>query len=157
MSQKQVFRAIIENAGSGGAYVIVPFDVEQVFGKKRVKVKATIDGEPYRGSLVRMGSPYHILGVLKEIREKVGKSVGDEVMVELEEDTDPREVEVPSDMRDVLKNNPEAEAIFARLSYTHQKEYVRWVEEAKQEITKNTESIRQSKCSLRVRFDRSSK
>ena len=41
MVQKQKFRAVIENAGGGGAFVSVPFDVEQVFGKKRVKIKAT--------------------------------------------------------------------------------------------------------------------
>ena len=57
--------------------------------KKRVKIKATIDGEPYRGTLVRMGSPQHMLLVLKEIREKVGKSFGDKVAVELEEDIEP--------------------------------------------------------------------
>ena len=125
MSQKQVFLAVIEDAGSGGAYVKVPFDVEKVFGKKRVKVKATIDGEPYRGSIVRMGKPYHILGVLKEIREKIGKSFGDEVEIVVEKDVEPREVVMPLDLLEALKGAPEAEASFARLSYTHQKEYVR--------------------------------
>jgi hypothetical protein len=78
---------MIENPGGGGAYITVPFDVGDVFGKKRVKIIATIDGEPYRGTLVRMGEPDHILLVLKEIREKIGKSFGNEVEIELEEDT----------------------------------------------------------------------
>jgi bifunctional DNA-binding transcriptional regulator/antitoxin component of YhaV-PrlF toxin-antitoxin module len=138
MSQKQVFLAVIEDAGSGGAYVKVPFDVEKVFGKKRVKVKATIDGEPYRGSIVRMGSPYHMLGVLKEIREKIGKSFGDEVEIVVEKDVEPREVVMPLDLLEALKGAPEAEASFARLSCTHQKEYVRWIEEAKREQTRKT-------------------
>lgn len=136
MSQKHKFRATIENAEQGGAFVTIPFDVEQVFGKKRVKVKATIGGEPYRGSLVRMGGACHVLGVRKEIREKIGKTFGDEIEIVLEEDTAPREVTVPQDMRQALAGNPEAEAFFKQLSYTHQKEYVRWIEEAKRDQTR---------------------
>ena len=56
VSEKRAFRAVMKDAGDGGAFVTVPFDVEATFGKKRVKVKATIEGEPYRGSLVRMGA-----------------------------------------------------------------------------------------------------
>ncbi len=83
MSQETAFRAVIEEGRGGGAFVTVPFDVEAAFGKKRVSVRATIDDRPYRGSLVRMGGPDHILGVLKEIRAKIGKRVGDEVYVVL--------------------------------------------------------------------------
>lgn len=46
-----------------GAYVEIPFDVKAVYGKGRVKVHATFDGEPYDGSLVRMGTPCHIIGI----------------------------------------------------------------------------------------------
>ena len=136
MSQRLKFKAVIEDAGGGGAYVTVPFDVEQVFGNKRPKIKATIDGEPYQGTLVRMGTPCHMLLVLKEIRQKIGKSFGDEVEVEIEEDTEPRVIEVPGDLQAALEGNPEAQAFFSQLSYTHQKEYVRWVEQAKREQTR---------------------
>jgi hypothetical protein len=78
MIQKYQFRAVIDNAGGGGAYVNIPFDVEQAFGKKRVKVKATIDGEPYRSTFVRMGNRQHMLLMLKEIRENIGKSLGED-------------------------------------------------------------------------------
>ncbi len=81
MPGKRTFTARIENAGGGGAFVQIPFDAEQAFGSKRPKVKATIDGLPYRGTLVRMGAEYHILGVLKEIRGKIGKDFGDEITV----------------------------------------------------------------------------
>jgi hypothetical protein len=77
--KKHTFRAVIDNPGRGGAFVRVPFDVEKVFGRKRVPVKTTINGQPYRGTLVRMGEPYHVLIVLKEIRQKIGKEFGDEV------------------------------------------------------------------------------
>lgn len=136
MSQKHKFRAVIEDAGNGGAFVTIPFDVEQVFGKKRVKVKATLAGEPYRGSLVRMGGDCHVLGVRKDIREKAGKTYGDEIEVELEEDTEPREVSIPKDVRQALENDAEAEAIFKQLAYSHQKEYVEWIEEAKRDQTR---------------------
>ncbi len=68
-----------------GAYIEIPFDVKAEFGKGRVPVKATFDGEPYEGSLVRMGTPCHILGVRKDIRAKIGKQPGDIVKVTLEE------------------------------------------------------------------------
>jgi len=136
MTQKFQFRAVIENAGGGGAYVTIPFDVEKAFGKKRVKVMATIEGEPYRGTLVRMGSPHHMLPVLKEIREKIGKSFGDDVAVELEEDLELRQVDIPPDLQQALEANPKAHELFNRLSYTHQREYVRWVTEAKRDQTR---------------------
>src|SRR5512138_175692 len=97
-SQEFTFRAVIENAGSGGAFVTVPFDVEAAFGKKRVRVNATIGGEPYRGSLVRMGTTCHILGIRKEIRKKIGKTCGEEVEITLREDVEVREVTVPPDL-----------------------------------------------------------
>jgi hypothetical protein len=142
MSPKQKFRAVIENAGGGGAYVNIPFDVEQVFGNKRPKVKATIQGVPYRGTLVRMGDPGHMLPVLKEIREKIGKSFGDEVEVELEEDVEPRQVAIPQDLSAALAGHPQALAFFMGLSYTHQKEYVRWIGEARRPETRQARIAR---------------
>jgi hypothetical protein len=136
MTEKHKFRAVIEDAGNGGAFVTIPFDVEKTFGKKRVKVKATIAGESYRGSLVRMGGDYHILGVSKEIREKTGNTIGDEIEIELEEDTERREVSIPQDLKQALEDDPEAGNIFSQLSYTHQKEYVQWIEEAKRDQTR---------------------
>ena len=131
MSQSHTFRAKIEEAGGGGAFVRIPFDVEAAFGKKRVRVNARIDGERYRGTLVRMGTPCHILIVLKEIRQKIGKGAGDEVEVTVEEDTAPRQVEIPEDLRQAMEENPGTAALFEKLSHTHQKEYVTAILEAK--------------------------
>lgn len=149
MGQSYRFRAIIEQGRGGGAFVTVPLDMEQVFGKKRVLVNALIDGEPYRGSLVRMGSPCHILGILKEIRQKIGKTIGDEVEIILEEDAEPRQVVIPMDLAQALESVPIAAEAFKRLSYTHQKEYVQWIESAKREqtrqerVTKTLEMLQQ--------------
>ena len=68
---------------SNGAYIEIPFDVKETFGRGRVKVHATFDGETYDGSLVRMKTPCHILGIRKDIREKIGKQPGDTVHVTL--------------------------------------------------------------------------
>lgn len=133
----QQFTATIRGAG-GGAFVDVPFDVERVYGRKRVPVVATIDGVEYRGSLVRMGGPAHMLLIRKDVREKLGKGIGDEVAITLEEDTAPRVVEVPEDVRAALGTNDVARAYFEGLSYTHQREYVGWIEEAKRDATRRS-------------------
>ena len=151
MSKKHTFRAVIENPGGGGAFVRVPFDVAKVFGRKRVPVKTTINGQPYRGTLVRMGEPYHVLIVLKEIRQKIGKEFGEEVEVILEEDTQPRVVEVPGDFQLALERSPGALAAFRKMSYTHQREYVRAILEAKRagtrkiRIAKSVEMLKKGK------------
>jgi hypothetical protein len=132
----QRFRSVIESAGTGGAFVSIPFDVEMVFGKKRVPVEATIDAETYRGTLVRMGGPSHMLIVLKEIRERIGKGPGDAVDVVITEDLKPRVVEVPRDLAKALRGQPKALQFFRSLSFTGQKEYARWIEGAKRAETR---------------------
>ncbi len=133
---KRKFSAEILSNHSGGMYIIVPFDVEKEYGKKRVKIIAKIESEIYQGSLVRMGSPDHLLLIRKDIREKIGKTVGDIVKVELQEDTVPRVITIPSDLLKLLDENPKEKAFFQLLSYTHQKEYVQWIEGAKKEETR---------------------
>lgn len=133
---KHTFTATIQNAGGGGAFVEVPFDVEAAFGAKKPKVKAMIEGVPYRGTLVRMGSERHILIILKGIREQVGKTFGDEIKITVEADTQPREIEMPRELLKELKKDKDAKSVFDKLSYTHQKEYVTWINEAKKEETR---------------------
>lgn len=80
------FTAVIRKVPDlDGAYVEIPFDVKQEFGKGRVPVLAHFDGEPYEDSLVRMGTPCHILGLRKDIRKKIGKQPGDMVKVSIRE------------------------------------------------------------------------
>jgi hypothetical protein len=136
MSEQRRFSATIEGASGGGVYVTVPFDVEREYGKKRVPILAHIDGEPYRGTLVRMGSEHHLLLIRKDIRAKIGKDVGAEVGVTLEEDTAPRVVEVPPDLESALAAEPDAAAFFGELAFTHQREYVQWLAEAKRDQTR---------------------
>ena len=130
MTKKQTFTAIIQNAGGGGAFVEVPFDVEAAFGSKRPKVKALIEGIPYRGTLVRMGSECHLLLILKSIREQADKTFGDEIKVSVDLDVEERVVTVPAELKRLFKSEREAKAAFEKLSYTHQREYVTWINEA---------------------------
>ena len=136
MSKEYTFTAMIQNAGGGGAFVEVPFDVEATFGSKRPKVRAIIAGVPYRGILTRMGTDCHILGIRKDIREQIGKTFGDEVTITVEPDTEPRIIEIPAELKKTFKADKEAKAFFEKLSYTHQKEYVTWIDEAKREETR---------------------
>ena len=80
------FTAVIRKVPDiDGAYVEIPFSVREEFGKGRVKVHANFDGVGYDGSLVRMGTPCHILGLRKDIRARIGKQPGDTVAVRLQE------------------------------------------------------------------------
>jgi hypothetical protein len=126
------FQAELRPGRGGGTYVEIPFDVGEVYGTRgRVAVQATFDGEPYRGSIAPMGEGRHVLGVTREIREAIGKDVGESVHVVVERDTEPRTVAVPTDLRSMLAEAPAAREAFGGLSYTRRKEYVRWIEEAK--------------------------
>lgn len=128
---KQEFTAVIQQAGNiNGAYVEPPFDVEKVFGAKRVKVIATFDGVEYRGSLVRMGGCY-MLGMTQEIRKKIEKDFGDTVSVTIEKDEEERVIEVPEDFQQALSKVRNAQDTYDKLSFTARKEYVTWIMDAK--------------------------
>ena len=80
------FEAVIKKVPDmDGAYIEIPFDVKAEFGKGRAPVIATFDGEVYEGSLVRMKTPCHIIGIRKDIRAKIGKQPGDTIKVTIRE------------------------------------------------------------------------
>jgi hypothetical protein len=130
------FTAVIKAQESGGAYVEFPRDVEKLYGVKgRVPVRATFDGVAYRGSMVKMGGPKHILGILKEIRDKLGKGSGDRVRVTVELDDAPRVIVLAPDVEAAFKAAGVLDA-YRGMSFTHQREYAAWIEEAKQAETR---------------------
>jgi hypothetical protein len=131
------FDAVIVDGSGGGAFVKFPKDVEKLYGVKgRVPVKATFDGIPYRGSLAKMDSECHVLGVLKQVRETLKKGVGDKVHVVLELDTEERTVDLAQDVSAKVKEHPEAKAAWDKFSYTHKKEHHEWIESAKRDETR---------------------
>ena len=130
------FKAKIESGTGGGAFILFPYDTDREFGTKgRIPVKATIDDVPYTGSLIKYGHPQHMLGILKSIREQIDKGPGDTVDVVLWKDEELRTVEVPSELRKRMEDEGLV-PFFEKLSYTHQKEYCRWITEAKREETR---------------------
>lgn len=138
-SSKITFSApIIQVEGMNAAYVEFPFNVEELFGTRgQVKVKALFDKQvEYLGSLANMGRNCHTLGLTQEIRSKLGKTFGNLVEVELERDMEVREVIIPHDVQVLLNENPEENAYFEKLSYTHRKEYINWITSAKKEETR---------------------
>ncbi|WP_409515128.1 YdeI/OmpD-associated family protein [Chryseobacterium oranimense] len=139
MKQKIEFTGIIKQNGSmNAAFVEFPFSTEDLFGKKgQVKIKALFDNKvEYRGSLAKMKSDCHILGLTQDIRKQLGKTFGDEVLVSLIEDKEERTVDIAEDIAIVFNENPDAKNLFDAMSYTHRKEYIRWIEEAKKPETR---------------------
>jgi Bacteriocin-protection, YdeI or OmpD-Associated/Domain of unknown function (DUF1905) len=131
----QRFEAKLEATQGGGAVVVVPFDVQEAFGSKRPPVRATVNGHSFRTTIAPMGGR-SLLGLNRDVRDGAGVTVGETVSVELEPDDEPRVVEVPSDFAALLAENPGARAPFNALSYTHRKEYVRWITDAKRDKTR---------------------
>ena len=130
------FKAKIEGAGGGGACVLFPYDVEKEFGTRgQVPVKVTFDGVPYTGTMVKYGRPEHMLPMLKAIREQLGKGPGETVNVTVQRDEAVRTIEIPPAFKAALKKE-KLLPFFESLSYTHRKEYIRWISEAKKEETR---------------------
>ena len=113
-----------------------------IFFKGQVKIKCTIEGHPYRGSIANMGSG-HCLIVLKSIRQAIGKQIGDTVTVVIQKDDEERIVIVPDDFQNALNSNPVALANFNKFSYTNRKEYVAWITPPKGMKPAKTESKKQ--------------
>lgn len=135
--KKHKFKAKIQAADGGGAYVLFPFDIEEAFGAKgKVPVNATFNGAPYTGSLIKYGHPQHMLLVLKAIREQIGKRPGDIIDVVVWKDEAVRTLEVPAEFEKLMKKEGLL-PFFEQLSYTHRKEYCRWITEAKREETRS--------------------
>ena len=134
--KKYKFKAKIQAGDGGGAYILFPYDVEKEFGTKgKIPVIALFEGIEYRGSLMKYGLPQHFLGVQKAIREQIARSIGDIVNVELWKDEEERVVEIPVEFAKLLKQE-KLLPFFERLSFTHRKEYCRWITEAKKEETR---------------------
>ena len=103
--------------------------------KARVPVKGTINGFPFRSSFFPTGKGTHYMVVNKEVRAGAKAAVGESVTVVLEVDTAPRVVALAPDVKKALTKNKKAKAAFDKMAYSHQKEYVGYIEEAKRPET----------------------
>ncbi|MCI4326562.1 MAG: YdeI/OmpD-associated family protein [Thermoplasmata archaeon] len=104
--------------------------------RARLRVKGTIEGIPFRSSLIPRGGGELFVVVNSEVRDRIGKSDGATVRLELELDSTPVVVDVPPSLRRALQRDPPARAIFAKFTASQQSAYARWVAGAKQDATR---------------------
>ncbi|HEX8289355.1 MAG TPA: YdeI/OmpD-associated family protein [Pyrinomonadaceae bacterium] len=136
MPDKQIFETQLEkhdNSEATGIYI--PFDVEKVFGAKRVPVRVWINNVEYRSTVRRMSGRF-MMAVPKILRDAAGIQAGETIVVTMEKDTQNRIVTIPEDFAESLRKADLQEA-FSKMSYTHQKEYVSAINEAKKEDTRS--------------------
>jgi hypothetical protein len=131
------FRVPLEGKeGSEVCGFSVPFDVEKTFGTRgRVPVRGTLNGFPFRTSLFPMGG-CHMMVVNRHLRAGAGVKGGDTASVLMTRDTEPRVITPPGDFSRALKANREAQTTWDKLSYTHRREHVEHIEEAKRPETR---------------------
>jgi hypothetical protein len=145
------FRATVELGGKTATGIEVPQDVVTALGTgKRPPVRVSIGGHTYRTTVARMGGRF-LVPLSAENRTAAGVAAGDEVDVDIEPDAEPREVQVPAELAEALARDDIARASFEAMSFTHRKEWARWVEEAKKpetrasRLAKTVESLREGK------------
>jgi hypothetical protein len=125
------FRATLELAGKTATGFRVPPEAVAALGSgKRPPVRVTINGYTYRNTVAVYGGVF-MLGVSAEHRAAAGIQAGEEIDVDLELDTAPREVTVPPDFADALAQDPDIQQRFDRLSYSHRLQHVTAIEQAK--------------------------
>ena len=140
----QEFDVVLEKQpGSNSTYIIAPFSVAEVFGSKAmVKVRGTIEGIPFRSILMSQGNGHHYMVVKQVLRAATGKSAGDAVHVVMEIDLEERTVAVPEDFAQALEAHGQAREIFEKFAFTHRREYVEWIEEAKKPETRRNRIVK---------------
>jgi hypothetical protein len=128
------FHSVVELGGRTATGIPVPNEVIEALGSgRRPPVTITINGYTYRTTAVRMGGRF-LVPLSAENREAAGVTAGEEITVEIENDAAPREVMLPDDLADAM--DAAARATYDGLAFTHRKEWVRWVEEAKKPETR---------------------
>jgi hypothetical protein len=136
---KRKFEAKLQGKGPGTAWTFlpIPFDVQKAFGSKaRVPVMGTINGFPFRNSLMPEGDGTHSMMVNKELQKGARATAGDTVAVVIELDQTPRTVAMPEDLKALLNKHKPAEAAFTKLAYSHKKEFLDWITSAKKPETR---------------------
>jgi hypothetical protein len=137
MKKYEFFTTIQGNVdGKGGMFIEFPFDVQAAFGSKgRVKVLCHFENTPYRGSLVRMGTACHIIGLRKDIAKALGKGVGDSIKARIEEDTEERIIAPHPILAKALESDIMLADAYSKMSYTKKREMNAALGEAKMQKT----------------------
>jgi hypothetical protein len=130
------FRARIEAAGKTAAgFEVSPQIVDGLGAGRRPPVRVTINGHTYRTSIGSMGGRY-LVSVSAEHRAAAGVKAGEQVDIDLQLDTEPREVVLPQEFATALNRVPTARAFFDGLSYSERRWFVLGIEGAKTDETR---------------------
>ncbi|MFB7591696.1 YdeI/OmpD-associated family protein [Streptomyces sp. NPDC056169] len=129
------FRAHVEPPEPMRGLEVPPEVVAALGGGARPPVTITVNGHSWK-SRVAILRGRHLLGLSNANRQAAGVSIGDEVEVVLELDTEPRVVVEPADFTQALDDDPVARAAYDNLSYSHKREHVRAIESAKKPETR---------------------
>lgn len=125
----------LEPFGPAAAFILTDDEVETLGGGRRAAVRVTIDGRTTRLRLAVMGGA-NCIGLSKAARAELDVETGQTVTAQVELDEEPREVELPDELRSALDADPALGAAFEAMAYSHRKEYARWVGEAKRPETR---------------------
>ncbi len=132
------FKAEVRTEAKANPFIELPEATVLALGAgKRPPLKTTVNGVPYRTRVAVYGGKYY-LGLRQDVVKASGAVPGSTAQISLELDEAPREVQVPAELAHALASAPEARAAFDDLAFTHRKEYVRWIEEAKRVETRQT-------------------
>ena len=145
------FQTTVELGGKTATGMQIPDDVVATLGPgRRPAVRITVGGHTYRTTVASMGGRF-LVPLSAENRAAAGVAAGDEVDVDIELDEAPREIAVPDDLAAALATDDQARTYFDSLAFTHRKEWVRWIEEAKKpetrtaRVVKTVQSLREGK------------
>jgi hypothetical protein len=135
MPSKKFETTIKQDDATTGCFIELPFDPEPVLGKVRAPVKVTVNGFTFRSTVFFMGGQF-MVPFNKANRDGAGVAAGDKIKVLIELDTEKRTVAIPNDLAAALAKNKTAAAVWEKMSYTHKREYVESIENAKRPETR---------------------
>jgi hypothetical protein len=145
------FKAKLFAKGPGGSWTFlpIPFDVEGVFGGKgRVPVSGTANGFAFRNSLMPEGDGTHVMMFSKALQTGANARPGETVEIVMQRDDQERTVTLPPELEAALKKNRQAAAAFAKMAYSHRKEYADWIGSAKQAETRERRAAKAARTLL---------
>lgn len=133
------FKATLERPEGVGTwtYAPIPANVSEALATRgQVRVKGTVDGKPFESTILPTGRGGHYLVVKSELRKAIGKEAGAAVQVQFEATRRATKVALPKELKAALAKDTEAQANFGAMPPSHQREYVRFIGEAKKEETR---------------------
>ncbi len=129
------FTVELQRVGKTGTMFRVPFDLKEAFGQARPPVRVTIRGHEWR-TTPGVYDGVGLVVVNRAVKAATGVDAPERVEVAMELDDQPREVAVPDDLEAALARDEDARQTFERMSFSHRREYVEWIEEAKRADTR---------------------